>query len=83
MANANEEKLFNSLKRCISADEIAVNASHRLADPATQSRSAEAIEIRLELDAMGVLQAAALIATSMERESRDTTVQAVRRALSN
>jgi len=82
IVNADEEKMYDALSRCVSADELAVNANTRLVDPATQSRSAEAIETRLELKAMGVLQAAAAIAYSLEQELNDPTVQAVQRALS-
>ncbi|KAL7539878.1 hypothetical protein ACHAXR_009674 [Thalassiosira sp. AJA248-18] len=82
IVNANEESMYNAVSRCVSADDLDVNAKTRLLDLSTQSRSAEAIETRLELEAMGVFQAATLIAHSLEQESKDPNVQAVRRALS-
>ena len=80
--NTSEQIMFDTLSRCASANDTPVNGKSRLVDISTQSRCAEAIEIRLELEAMGVLQAAALIAHSLEEESKDQNVQAIRRALS-
>ena len=77
LVDADEEKLHAVLSRCVMADELAVKGKTRLVDPATQSRSVEAIEIRLELKAMGVLQAATTIAHSLDREFDDPTAQAV------
>ena len=80
IANADEEKLYNLLARCVSADDVDIQS--RLADPATQSRCAEAIEIRLELEDMGVLQAATFIARSLDEDMNNPIVQVVRRSLS-
>jgi hypothetical protein len=82
IVNAEEESLHNALSRCVSSDEPVVSTKTRLLDPATQSRTSEAIEIRLQLKAMGILQAAAVIAYSLEQGSKDPTVQAVQRELS-
>ncbi|KAL9185102.1 hypothetical protein ACHAXT_002879 [Thalassiosira profunda] len=82
LAGAKEERLHNALSRCVSADDVAVEGKTRLVDPATQARCAEALGTRQELADMGVLQAAAIIAQSIEQEEKDSRVQAVRRALS-
>ncbi|KAL3794355.1 hypothetical protein ACHAW5_002944 [Stephanodiscus triporus] len=81
IVDADEENLYNILTRCVSADELAM-IERPILDPATQSRSQEAINIRLVLEAMGVLQAAAVIVHSMKMELNNPVIQCVRRAIS-
>ena len=82
IVNADEENLYNVLIRCVSADELGTITKSSLVDPATQCRSQEAIDIRLDLEAMGVLQAAAVIVYSLKTELNNPVIQGVRRALS-
>ena len=79
IVSADEEQMYHTLTRCVSAVEPITGRI----DPASQSRCEEAIELRLELEGLGVLQAASLIANSLEQDMKDPTVQAVRKALSN
>jgi len=58
IVDANEDKLYNVLTRCVSSNEL---AKTDFVDPSTQCRSQEAIDIRQELEAMGVLRAAAVV----------------------
>jgi len=83
IVDAVENKLYNLLIRCVVADELAISTGSALVDPATQCRCQEAVDIRQELDDMGVLQAAALISNSLQDEMNDPVVQGVRRALSS
>jgi len=86
MVCAGEDKLVNALTRCVTAtdvdvdDSVAVKGKSRLVDPATQSRSEEALELRGELGI--IFQMATVVAKSMEREAKDPAVEAVRKALS-
>lgn len=86
MVCAGEDKLVNALTRCVTATDVdvdnsvAVKGKTRLVDPATQSRSEEALELRGELDI--IFQMAKVVAKSMEREAKDPVVEAVRKALS-
>eukprot|EP00984_Skeletonema_dohrnii_P011341 scaffold4515_cov124-Skeletonema_dohrnii-CCMP3373.AAC.8 len=86
MVCAGEDKLVIALTRCVAATDVdsnnslAVKGKTRLVDPATQSRSKEALEMRDELDI--IFQMAAVVAKSMEREAKDPVVEAVRKALS-
>jgi len=86
MVCAGEDKLVIALTRCVTATDVdtdnslAVKGKTRLVDPATQSRSKEALEKRDELDI--IFQMAAVVAKSMEREAKDPVVEAVRKALS-
>jgi hypothetical protein len=82
IVDADEENLYNVLKSCVSADELGTITKSSLVDPATQCRSQEAIDIRLDLEAMGVLQAAAMIVFSLKMELNNPVIQGVRRALS-
>jgi hypothetical protein len=82
IVDAGEENLYNVLKSCVSADELGTITKSNLVDPATQCRSQEAIDIRLDLEAMGVLQAAAMIVYSLKMELNNPVIQGVRRALS-
>ncbi len=58
IVDASEEKLYNLLTRCVAADEL---SKKYFVDPTTQCRSQEAIDIRQELESMGVLQSAAFV----------------------
>ncbi|KAL3756304.1 hypothetical protein ACHAWU_007255 [Discostella pseudostelligera] len=58
IVDANEDKLYNVLTRCVSSNEL---AKTDFVDPSTQCRSQEAIDIRQELEAMGVLRAAEVV----------------------
>jgi hypothetical protein len=58
IVDANEDKLYNVLTRCVSSNEL---AKTDFVDPSTQYRSQEAIDIRQELEALGVLRAAAVV----------------------
>jgi len=86
MVCAGEDKLVIALTRCVTATDVdsnnslAVKGKTRLVDPATQSRSKEALEMRDELDI--IFEMAAVVAKSMEREAKDPVVEAVRKALS-
>ncbi|KAL7501514.1 hypothetical protein ACHAWT_010088 [Skeletonema menzelii] len=86
MVCAGEDKLVNALTRCVTATDVdvgnslSVKAKSRLVDPATQSRSKEALVMRGELEI--IFQMAAVVAKSMEREAKDPAVEAVRKALS-
>ncbi len=82
IVDAGEENLYSVLSRCVSVDELAVTSRPSIVDPATQSRSQEAIDIRLDLEAMGVLQAATVIAHSLNMELNNPVIQGVRRAFS-
>ena len=79
IVSADEEQMYHTLTRCVSAVEPITGRI----DPASESMCEEAIELRLELEGLGVLQAASLIANSLEQDMKDPTVQAVRKALSN
>ena len=81
IVDADEENLYNILNRCVSADELGMITKSSLVDPATQCRSQEAIDIRLDLEAMGVFQAAAVIVHSLKMELNNPVIQVVRRAL--
>ncbi|KAL7551923.1 hypothetical protein ACHAWF_015135, partial [Thalassiosira exigua] len=82
IVRAKEENLYHVLSRCVFANEIPTGGKSRLVDPATQARCSEALAIRLNLDSLGVLKAAATVAHSLEQEMKDSTVQAIRKALS-
>ncbi|KAL3810296.1 hypothetical protein ACHAXA_007020 [Cyclostephanos tholiformis] len=82
IVNADEENLYSVLTRCVSADELTMASRPSFVDPATQSRSQEAIDIRLDLEAMGVLQAATVVVHSLNMELNNPVIQGVRRALS-
>jgi hypothetical protein len=82
IVDAVEDKLYNLLIRCVVADDLAISTGSALVDPATQCRCQEAVDIRQELDDMGVLQAAALLSNSLQDEMNHPVVQGVRRALS-
>ena len=82
MMSAGEGTLYNALQLCASADDVDVKGKVRVVDPATQARCAEALQIRSELESLAIMSAAKLIAESLENESNDPVVQAVRRALS-
>ena len=83
IVDAVEDKLYNLLIRCVVADDLAISTGSALVDPATLCRCQEAVDIRQELDDMGVLQAAALISNSLQDEMNDPVVEGVRRALSS
>ena len=74
LVDANEEKLFNVLIRCISADELAQTC---IVDTATQCRSQEAIDIRQELESLGVLRVAAVVLLEQSKYS-DSVIQRLR-----
>ena len=86
MVRAGEDKLFNALTRCVAAadvdtnDSLAVKGKTRLLDPATQTRSKEAVELREDLEV--IFQMAVVVAQSLEREANDPVVEVVRKALS-
>jgi hypothetical protein len=82
IVDADEDKLYNLLIRCVAAEDLAISTGSVLVDPATQCRCQEAVDIRQELHDMGVLQAAAMISNSLREEMNDPVVQGVRRALS-
>jgi hypothetical protein len=82
IVDADEDKLYNLLIRCVAAKDLAISTGSVLVDPATQCRCQEAVDIRQELHDMGVLQAAAMISNSLKEEMNDPVVQGVRRALS-
>lgn len=71
LVDANEEKLYNVLTRCVSADELAQTC---IVDTATQCRSKEAIDIRQELESLGVLRVAAVILLEQSKYS-DSIIQ--------
>ena len=85
MVCAGEDKLVNALERCVTADDVDTDNSQtikgktRLVDPATQSRSKEALEMRLELEI--IFEMATILAKSIEREAQDPVVEVVRKAL--
>ena len=85
MVCAGEDKLVNALGRCVAADDVdtddsqTVKGKTRLADPATQSRSKEALEMREELEI--IFEMAAILAKSIDREAQDPVVEVVRKAL--
>ena len=86
MVRAGEDKLFNALTRCVAAadvdtnDSLAVKGKTRLLDPVTQTRSKEAVELRVDLEV--IFQMAVVVAQSLEREANDPVVEVVRKALS-
>lgn len=86
MVRAGEDKLFNALTRCVAAadvdtsESLAVKGKTRLLDPATQTRSKEALELRVDLEV--IFQMAVVVAQSLEREANDPVVEVVRKALS-
>lgn len=80
IVKSNEDQMYNALISCVSSSNQG-GASSRLIDPATQSRCSEAIETREELENIGILQVATLVAQSQENDSKNSTVVAVRKAL--
>jgi hypothetical protein len=86
MVRAGEDKLFNALTRCVAAadvdtsESLAVKGKTRLLDPAIQTRSKEALELRVDLEV--IFQMAVVVAQSLEREANDPVVEVVRKALS-
>ena len=70
-----ESKLLQILERCVAGTSL--SPEHTI-DPATQSRCKEALEIREELVSLGVLEVAAMVASS--RDISPTTL-AVQKAL--
>ena len=80
IVKSNEVQMYNALISCVSSSNQG-DTSSRLIDPATQSRCSEAMEIREELENIGILQVATLVAQSQENDSKNLTVVAVRRAL--
>ena len=80
IVKSNEVQMYNALISCVSLSNQG-GASSRLIDPATQSRCSEAIDIREEIENIGILQVATLVAQSQENDSRNPTVSAVRKAL--
>jgi hypothetical protein len=82
IVDAGEENLYSVLTRCVSADELAATSRPNFVDIATQSRSQEAIDIRLDLEAMGVLHAATVIVHALNMELNNPVIQGVRKAIS-
>jgi len=80
IVKSNEVQMYNALISCVSSSNQG-DTSSRLIDPATQSRCSEAMEIREELENIGILQVATLVAQSQENDSNNPTVVAVRKAL--
>jgi len=80
IVKSNEVQMYNALISCVSSSNQG-DTSSRLIDPATQSRCSEAMEIREELENIGILRVATLVAQSQENDSKNLTVVAVRKAL--